>query len=155
MKKVFLLIPFIVIAFILIFLSQGCNKNPASSESSIGVEWETDYNATYNYIGGLYVGKTYNFGFTVIKGSGDLKITAEVKIGDKNTKSVNHDVVEGEAYILKVPVSPSSLSYCSFGSIIGKIEISAGYTPKRVLNFQCGYENEGYRKYTIGDMIVE
>ena len=91
----------IILSVLFIFLLFGCKKNATSSNndtsndnSTITIEWSSSYQVTFTSSG-----QNVFRSFTVISGSGDLKITAEVTTGDGNKKSFT-DPVEEECKIL-------------------------------------------------------
>ncbi len=145
-----------IVSVLFVFLLFGCKKNPTSSDnnnSSITIEWAGSYQTTYSYSGGVLSGQNVFRSFTVISGSGDLKITAEVTTGDGNKKSFTGPVEEGEKYSFKVSVSKSvTTKSCTPNVTASRITLKGGNGPSTSLSFACGNDGRGAKTLTIGEL---
>jgi len=141
----------IIVFSLFAFLLFGCKNNPTSSNnnnSSITIGWASSYQAIFNSSG-----QTVFRSFTVISGSGDLKITAEVTTGDGNKKSFTGPVVEGEKYSLTVPVNMSvTTKSCTPNVTASRITLKGGNGPSTSLSFACGNNGRAAKTLTIGEL---
>ena len=141
----------IIVSVLFILLLFGCKKNPTSSDnnnSSITIEWSSSYQVTFTSSG-----QNVFRSFTVVSGSGDLKITAEVTTGDGNKKSFTGPVEEGKKYSLKVPVSMSvTTKSCTPNVTASRITLKGGNGPSTSLSFACGNNGRAAKTLTIGEV---
>lgn len=116
----------------------GSSEGTDGGESSVQFAWPSQVTSTYQYSGGIVVGITHHLGIDVTKGSGNMRITAQLvetdtaKILDEISETFV--VEQGNTYQFSVSGAVTGRTRCSMGESLYHVKLSSSSaSPDKVI----------------------